>query len=203
MSYRNEIPNNEWFPWSICNGCGMPVGNAYPSRHLVPSRFLGLACMYAPIVETRFPRTCRVFSRLFTLNTPRHFLDYATAAPYDTKGLQKLFFSIFTEGKHVIFSATIVKLNGSIGSVKMMNSRLLVLCKYLDRVVAHSYQWHSVHWARCMASLHAVDLYRTVSSILWVSHFHMSLSMFQASSRPNLPKLHQLKENQHMSTLLC
>ena len=21
----------EWFPWSICNGCGMPAGNAYPS----------------------------------------------------------------------------------------------------------------------------------------------------------------------------
>ena len=45
-------PNYEWFPWSICNGCGMPAGNAYPSRHLVPSPFLGRAC--APIVETRF-----------------------------------------------------------------------------------------------------------------------------------------------------
>ena len=30
-------PNYEWFPWSICNGCGMPAGNAYPSGHLVPS----------------------------------------------------------------------------------------------------------------------------------------------------------------------
>ena len=27
----------EWFPWSICNGCGMPAGNAYPSGHLVQS----------------------------------------------------------------------------------------------------------------------------------------------------------------------
>ena len=45
-------PNYEWFPWSICNGCGMPAGNAYPSGHLVPSLFLGLAC--TPIVETRF-----------------------------------------------------------------------------------------------------------------------------------------------------
>ena len=44
--------NYEWFPWSICNGCGMPAGNAYLSGHLVPSPFLGLAC--APIVETRF-----------------------------------------------------------------------------------------------------------------------------------------------------
>ena len=32
----------EWFPWSICNGCGMPAGNAYHSGHLVPSRFRGL-----------------------------------------------------------------------------------------------------------------------------------------------------------------
>ena len=32
----------EWFPWSICNGCGMPTGNAYHSGHLVPSRFWGL-----------------------------------------------------------------------------------------------------------------------------------------------------------------
>ena len=42
----------EWFPWSICNGCGMPAGNAYPSGHLVPSPILGLA--NAPIVETKF-----------------------------------------------------------------------------------------------------------------------------------------------------
>ena len=42
----------EWFPWSICNGCGMPAGNAYPSEHLVPSPIVGLAC--ATIVETRF-----------------------------------------------------------------------------------------------------------------------------------------------------
>ena len=36
----------------ICNGCGMPTGDAYPSGHLVPSPIVGLAC--APIVETRF-----------------------------------------------------------------------------------------------------------------------------------------------------
>ena len=40
------------FPWIICNGCGMPAGNAYPFGHLVPSPISGLAC--APIVETRF-----------------------------------------------------------------------------------------------------------------------------------------------------
>ena len=41
-SYRAwPSPNYEWFPWSICNGCGMPAGNAYPSGHLVPSPFFG------------------------------------------------------------------------------------------------------------------------------------------------------------------
>ena len=45
-------PNYEWFPWSICNGCGMPAGNAYLCGHLVPSPIVGLAC--APIVVTRF-----------------------------------------------------------------------------------------------------------------------------------------------------
>ena len=40
------------FQWSICNGYGIPAGNAYPSGHLVPSPIVGLAC--APIVETRF-----------------------------------------------------------------------------------------------------------------------------------------------------
>ena len=42
----------EWFPWIICNGCGMPAGNAYPSGHMVPFPILGLA--NAPIVETKF-----------------------------------------------------------------------------------------------------------------------------------------------------
>ena len=41
--YRDwPSPNYEWFPWSICNGCGMPIGNAYPSGHLVSFLFRGL-----------------------------------------------------------------------------------------------------------------------------------------------------------------
>ena len=58
-------PNYELFPWIICNGCGMPAGNAYPSGHLVPSPFWGLA--YAPMVETSFSRTCSVFFSIFYL----------------------------------------------------------------------------------------------------------------------------------------
>ena len=42
----------EWFPRNNCNGCDMPLGNAYPSGHLVPSPIVGHAC--APIVVTRF-----------------------------------------------------------------------------------------------------------------------------------------------------
>ena len=52
----NDLPKlthrNERIPSSICDGCGMPAGSAYPSGHLVPSPIVGLAC--APIVETRF-----------------------------------------------------------------------------------------------------------------------------------------------------
>ena len=45
-------PNYEWFPWSICNVCGMPAGNTYFSGNLVTSPFLGLA--FAPVFETSF-----------------------------------------------------------------------------------------------------------------------------------------------------
>ena len=43
------LPNCEWFPWNICNGCGMPTEDAYSSGHLVLS-FSGLA--FVLLVET-------------------------------------------------------------------------------------------------------------------------------------------------------
>ena len=46
------ITELERFQQNICNGCGMPAGDADPSGHLVPSPILGLA--NAPIVETKF-----------------------------------------------------------------------------------------------------------------------------------------------------
>ena len=55
-------PNHEWFPWSICNGCGMPAGNAYPSGHLVPSPHFG-TCLCSNCWD-QVPRTCHVFTRL-------------------------------------------------------------------------------------------------------------------------------------------
>ena len=44
-------PNYEWFPWSIFNGCGIPAGNAYPSRHLVSPPFWDLLVLQ---LETKF-----------------------------------------------------------------------------------------------------------------------------------------------------
>ena len=64
----------KWFPWSISNGYDMPAGNAYPSGHLVPSSFLGLA--YAPIVEASFLKLNASFST-FALNITGFFLDFA------------------------------------------------------------------------------------------------------------------------------
>ena len=67
-------PNYEWFPWSICNGCGMSAGNSYPSRHLILSLF---GTSYWSNCWDHFSLTCPVFSQLFTFNIPRYFLDFA------------------------------------------------------------------------------------------------------------------------------
>ena len=51
-------PNYEWFPWSICNGCGVLAGNAYPCGHLVPSPHFG-TCLCSNCWD-QIPRTCQV-----------------------------------------------------------------------------------------------------------------------------------------------
>ena len=58
------------FPKGICNECGMPTGDAYPSGHLVPSPILGLA--NAPIVETKF------------LELAMSLLDFSSRIPLGT-----------------------------------------------------------------------------------------------------------------------
>ena len=68
------LPNYERFPWSICNGCCMPAGNAYPSGHLVPPPFFTCLCSNC---WDQIPRTCHVFTRLFTLISPWYFLHFA------------------------------------------------------------------------------------------------------------------------------
>ena len=64
------------FPWSICNGCDIPIGDAHSSAHTVPSNF-GLA--YVLLVETNpLPERVVIFSGLFTSNIPRYFLYFAS-----------------------------------------------------------------------------------------------------------------------------
>ena len=53
-------PYYEWFPWSICNGCGMPAGNPYP--YLVPSPFFG-TCLFSNCWD-QIPRTCHVYTHI-------------------------------------------------------------------------------------------------------------------------------------------
>ena len=77
--YRDwPSPNYEWLSWSVCNGCGIREGNAYPSGHLVPPPFFGLA--YAPIVET----SCCLFAT-FPLEYPRYILDFACKCEKDNQ----------------------------------------------------------------------------------------------------------------------
>ena len=45
------------FPWGICNGCGMPSGDAYSSGHLVLSHFGTCMCSN---VETSLSWACLV-----------------------------------------------------------------------------------------------------------------------------------------------
>ena len=83
----------EWFPWSICNGCGMPAGNAYPSGHLVPSPILGLA--NAPIVETKF------------LELAMSLLDFSPRIPLGTFSI--LLLRYYTNSLHCYWTWPIKK----------------------------------------------------------------------------------------------
>ena len=73
----------EWFSWSICNGFGMPAGNAYPSGHLTLSPIVGLAC--APIVETRFLELPCLYST-FHLEYPLVLSRFCLVAIFGFKG---------------------------------------------------------------------------------------------------------------------
>ena len=60
------LPNCEWFSGGICNGCGMPAENTYPSRLFFS--FLFVTCIFS---------TCRAFPDVFHSNIPWYFLDFA------------------------------------------------------------------------------------------------------------------------------
>ena len=58
----------------LCNGCGMPTGDAYSFGHLVPSLWdLHMFYLLRPILF----RTFHYFSGLCSSNIPRYFLDFA------------------------------------------------------------------------------------------------------------------------------
>ena len=103
----------EWFPWSICNGCGMPAGNAYPSGHLIPSPILGLA--NAPIVETKF------------LELAMYLLDFSHRIPLGT-------FSILLH--HICFSGRHIVTHFNIGFVRK-TSQLFFLNLTIRQIVRH------------------------------------------------------------------
>ena len=68
-----------WFPYNICNGCGMPTGDADSSGHPVPSLWdLRMFYLLRPILF----RTCRYFTGLCSSNIPRYFLDFCFALAY-------------------------------------------------------------------------------------------------------------------------
>ena len=54
-------PNNEWFPCSICNECGMPAGNALLSGPLVPSPVGGFHMLW--LLRPVFPTLPRCNDR--------------------------------------------------------------------------------------------------------------------------------------------
>ena len=70
----NLTTDLERFQRNICNGCGMPAGDADSSGHLVPSLWdLHIFYLLRPILF----RTCRYFTGLCSSNIPRYFLDFA------------------------------------------------------------------------------------------------------------------------------
>ena len=62
--------------WNICNGCGMLIGDAYSSGHLVPSLWDLHMYMYY-LLRPILYRTCRYFTGLCSSNIHRYFLDFA------------------------------------------------------------------------------------------------------------------------------
>ena len=64
------LPNCTRFPYNICNGCGMPTDDAYPSGHLVLSHFWTCMCSN---VEINLSWTCFV-SGLLNFEHPSELL---------------------------------------------------------------------------------------------------------------------------------
>ena len=78
--WSDFVPNSTFyrilsgFHRTFCDGCGMSTGDAYSSRHLVPSLW-DLHMFY--LLRLILFRTCRYFTGLCFSNIPRYFLDFA------------------------------------------------------------------------------------------------------------------------------
>ena len=83
-------PNYEWFPWIICNGCGMPAGNAYPSWTLVPFLPPFGDLLILQLLRPVFQTFC-VVSRFFTSYTPRYFLHFASRQSIEICQVNKIY----------------------------------------------------------------------------------------------------------------
>ena len=69
------LPNFECIQYNICDGCGMPTGDAYSSGHLVPSLWdLHMLYLLRPILF----RTCRYFSSDYALRISLGTIDFAS-----------------------------------------------------------------------------------------------------------------------------
>ena len=75
------------FHGAFATGVASQQGNAYPSGHLVPSPLFG-TCLCSNCWD-QITRTCHVFTRLFTSNTPWYFLD-CTLINFNTKNFDAL-----------------------------------------------------------------------------------------------------------------
>ena len=63
------------FPWNICNGCGMPTGDAYSSGHLVPS----LWDLHVLLVETNPFPNLSLFYRTMLFEYPSVLSRFCSA----------------------------------------------------------------------------------------------------------------------------
>ena len=126
----------ENFPWSICDRCGMPAGNAYPSGHLVPFPIVGLARV--PIVETRFlefamslldfsPRILLGTFSILLLTLDLHFM---TSLVWLTVGHQSVYWVWLTQFLMCVLKLYCFTVSGKFCTCLSVKAHRLDVCCY-------------------------------------------------------------------------
>ena len=147
-----------WFPLSICNGCGMPTGDAYSSGHLVLSHFWTCKCSN---VETNLSWTCLV-SGLLSFEHPSVLLFF-------------FFFAL----RRILFCVLI-----KITSFRWKNHRcrlclhvpqgnnVMFLMIYMGSCL-HVPQGYFVRLFRCFTSVHAYTPHNVILRLVrWFTSVH-------------------------------